>query len=186
MQSPTPDPPPPDTARRWRWLPDDLPIVPTLRWLVGNEIDHYVVTHGEPGLRLLISDDGYAALLRDLGGCAMTTTPDPACDDYTSALRKEVWQIADEPPAPAHDDDTPRPVAIRAELAQSLDNYRRAFVAWAVAACAVEVEGMAGHDRFRLDRLRAEQEAARWRRDDCHIRLVAELFISAEGEDDDA
>lgn len=69
-QSPTPTPPPPDTARRWRALPDDLPYTDVVRWCHGHGIACGLsrCDLGEIHHVALLSEAGYDALLRDLGG----------------------------------------------------------------------------------------------------------------------
>jgi len=64
---------------------------------------------------------------------------------------------------------------IRPELAQALDDYKRAFIGWAIAAYAVGIEP-AGADTERLARLKSDRTRARWNRDDAHIELVSSLF----------
>lgn len=74
---------------------------------------------------------------------------------------------------------------IRPELAQSLEEYRRAFIVWAVAAYAVEIEPQIGGSPARLLQMHERREVARWHRDDTHIQFMADLFAyGGEGADD--
>lgn len=61
--------PPADPARpRWRTLPGDLPLALTFRWLHANGIGHDYrrCSQGEVYHIAYITDEGYAALIRDV------------------------------------------------------------------------------------------------------------------------
>jgi hypothetical protein len=66
--------------------------------------------------------------------------------------------------------------------AQALLEYRRAFIAWAIAAYAHDIEPLeAASRREALDRTR---ESARAHRDDAHIRLLSALFPESVPKED--
>jgi hypothetical protein len=71
---------------------------------------------------------------------------------------------------------------VTAGAAQALAEYRRAFIGWAVAAYAHEIEPLdAASRREALDR---ERELTRARRDDAHLRLLAALFPESVPHED--
>lgn len=62
------------TERRWRALPDDLPTVRLLCWLIANELvsEYRTCEFGDLHHVALLSDEGYAALIRDVRPVAPT------------------------------------------------------------------------------------------------------------------
>lgn len=80
---------------------------------------------------------------------------------------------------------TPEGTLIRPELAQAMEEYRDAFVQWAVAAYAVELN-QSDRDAERRARLLRAQSGAVWGRDDAHIEFVSSMFTWGGDPDSDA
>ncbi len=72
---------------------------------------------------------------------------------------------------------------IRPELTQAMDEYKRAFIRWAVAAYAYEVDPT-NYDVERTRRLATDRGSARLNLDDAHIEFVAALFTWGDDNDD--
>jgi hypothetical protein len=70
---------------------------------------------------------------------------------------------------------TPEGALIRTELAQAIEDFRDAFVGWAVAAYAEAIEP-SQQDNDRLTRITSRKTAMRRDRDDKAMGMVAALF----------